>query len=419
MKTLMNRLYTTVFALFISIGVIAQTTTIDHYRPAGMEGLNVFEAPKTTNTPFEGIRVLVGGDFAIQLQGLSQTNSGDSLAELSNNFNLPTANLNIDVQLDKGVRLHMRTYMSSRNHVEGWVKGGFIQFDNLDFIEEGFAEEFMENFRIKVGMDDINYGDAHFRRTDNARAIYNQFVGNYLMDSFTTEPFMEFTYLKDGIIGVLGFTNGRLNQSPTPGDDGFVMYGKVGYDTQVNDDLRVRVTGSFYNSNDKGTRDYLYNGDRAGARYYNVLTGSNFAGRFVPGFAGGRTPVANRGYLTAIQVNPFVKFQGLEFFGLFENVSNGDADGSYTHLGAEVIYRLGEMENLFVGGRFNSVKGEASGTAATQEVSRINIGGGWFLTNNVVAKFEYVKQSYDAGFNGSELQGAEFDGFMIEAVIGF
>lgn len=419
MKNLIRSLFTMVLTLFVAVGVMAQSVTIDHYRPAGMEGLNVFEAPKTINTEFDGIRVLVGGDFAIQLQGLSQTNSGDSLAELSNNFNLPTANLNIDVQLEKGVRLHMRTYMSSRHHVEGWVKGGYIQFDNLDFIQEGLAEEFMESFRIKVGMDDINYGDTHFRRTDNARAIYNPFVGNYLMDAFTTEPFMEFTYLKNGIIGVLGFTNGRLNQSPTPGDDGFVMYGKLGYDSQINDDLRVRLTGSFYNSNDEGTRDYLYNGDRAGARYYNVTTGSDFAGRFVPGFAGGRTPVANRGYLTAIQVNPFVKFQGLEFFGVFENVSNGDADGSYTQLGTELLYRLGENENFYLGGRFNSVKGEASGTAATQEVSRLNIGAGWFLTNNVLAKFEFVSQSYDAGFDGTELQGAEFDGFMIEAVIGF
>ncbi len=410
MKNLISSLFTMVLTLFLVAGVMAQSSGIDHNRPAGFEGVNVFEAPKTADTPFDGIRVIVGGDFAIQLQGLSQTNSGDSLAELSNNFNLPTANLNIDVQLEKGVRLHMRTYMSSRHHVEGWVKGGYIQFDNLDFIDEGFMSDLMENFRIKVGMDDINYGDTHFRRTDNARAIYNPFVGNYLMDSFTTEPFMEFTYLKDEIIGVLGFTNGRLNQRPTPGDDGFVMYGKVGYDSQVNDDLRVRFTGSFYNSTDAGTRDYLYGGDRAGSRYYNILGGSDFDGRYNPRF----------GYQTAFQINPFVKFQGLEFFGVFENVSNGDdVGGGFTQLGAEVIYRLGEMENYFVGGRFNTVKGEQTDASATREISRINIGGGWFLTNNVVAKFEYVKQSYDAGFDGSNLQGAEFDGFMIEAVIGF
>ena len=34
---------------------------------------------------------------------------------------------------------------------------------------------------------EINYGDAHFRRSDNGNAIYNPFVGNYIMDAFTTE----------------------------------------------------------------------------------------------------------------------------------------------------------------------------------------------------------------------------------------
>ena len=410
MKNLINSLFTAVITLFLAVGVMAQSVTIDHNRPTGLNGVNVFEAPKTADNEFDEIRVLVGGDFAIQLQGLSQTNSGDSLGELSNNFNLPTANLNIDVQLEKGVRLHMRTYMSSKHHVEGWVKGGYIQFDNLDFIQEDFMADFMQNFRIKVGMDDINYGDTHYRRSDNARAIYNPFVGNYLMDSFTTEPFMEFTYLKDEIIGVFGVTNGRLNQRPTPGDDGFVVYGKLGYDSQINDDLRVRLTGSFYNSNDEGTRDYLYGGDRAGSRYYRVADGGDFDGRYNPRFP----------YQTAFQINPFVKFQGLEFFGVFENVSNGDdAGGGFTQLGAEVIYRLGEMENIFVGGRFNSISGEQADGASTREISRLNIGAGWFLTNNVVAKFEYVTQTYDSGFDGSSLQGAEFDGWVIEAVIGF
>ncbi len=72
-----------------------------------------------------------------------------------------------------------------------------------------------------------------------------------------------------------------------------------------------------------------------------------------------------------------------------------------------------------MGGRYNTVKGEASDQADTQEVSRINIGGGWFLTDNVLAKLEYVTSSYDgAGFTGM-YEGAAFNGFVIEAVISF
>jgi hypothetical protein len=228
--------------------------------------------------------------------------------------------------------MHLRTYLSSHHHNEAWVKGGYFQIDNLDVIQEGFLAGIMEVTRFRFGMDEINYGDTHFRRSDNAGAFYNPFVENYIMDSFTTEPFAEVTVMKSGFLAVAGFSNGRLNQSPTPGDDGYALYAKVGYDKQVNEALRLRLTGSVYNSTDAGTRDYLFNGDRAGSRYHNILetaeSASDFLPRFNPNFA----------YLTSYQVNPFAKYQGLEFFGVLEQVQGGDEGaGSYTHVGAELL----------------------------------------------------------------------------------
>lgn len=418
MKTLRN-----IFTLFFLAGLLTAGSTyaqvvkdLQYYRAPGLEGVNVFEAPKEAGTSFDGLYVRVGGDFAIQFQGLSQSNDADNLIELSNNFTLPTANLNMDVQLAEGMRMHLRTYLSSKNHNEAWVKGGYLQMDQLDFISEGFLAEIMEFTRFRFGMDEINYGDTHFRRSDNARAMYNPFVGNFIMDSFGTEPFGEVTVLNSGFIGVVGMSNGRLNQSPTEGDDGVAMYAKVGYDSQVNEDLRVRLTGSVYNSTDAGTRDYLYNGDRAGSRYYNVIEAmdeerpSNFLPRFNPGFA----------YQTAFQVNPFVKFQGFELFGVVEVSQGGPEDaGSYTQLGAEALFRFGNNENFYVGGRYNTVNGETTDGGPSQEISRINVGGGWFLTNNVMAKVEYVTQSYDgAGFTG-KFAGAEFSGIVLEAIVSF
>lgn len=404
-------------AFMLAFATAANAQLLNHlqyFRAPGKAGLNVFEPPKVTTVDFNGMFLKVGGDFAIQFQGLSQSNDANTLMELNDNMTLPTANMNVDVQIDEGMRMHLRTYLSSRNHSESWVKGGYLQVDNLNFISDGFLAGFMDVARFRFGMDEINYGDTHFRRSDNAGAIYNPFVGNYIMDSFTTEPFGEVTVMKSGFLGVLGLTNGRLNQSPMPGDDGIAAYAKVGYDSQLNEDLRVRLTGSYYTSSDKSTRDYLYAGDRAGARYYNILeteeSASNFRPRFNPGFA----------YHSAFQINPFVKFQGLEAFGVFEVSSNGeDTGGSYTQLGAEVLYRFGASEKVYVGGRYNTVKGEAGDEADMQEISRVNIGGGWFLTDNVLAKLEYVTSSYDgAGFTGM-YEGAAFSGFVFEAVISF
>lgn len=406
---------TLLIALLVGgVSVYAQTADdLQFFRDPGKDGINVFETPKENTVEYDGMVIKLGGDFALQFQGISQDNFDNTLLanDLANNFNLPTANLNLDVQLEDGLRMHLRTYLSSRHHAESYVKGGYMQVDKLDFISEGLASGLMESLTIRVGMDQFNYGDAHFRRSDNAAALYNPFVGNYIMDSFSTEPFIEFTYQNSGFIGVLGATNGRLNQSPTDGDNGFVMFGKLGYDTQVNEDLRVRLTGSFYNSSEESTRDYIYGGDRAGSRYYAVLEGSDFSGRFNPRF----------GTHTAFQINPFVKFQGLEFFGIYEITSNNDdAGGSFTQFGGELLYRFGMEENFYIGGRYNLVSGEAVDNAATQEINRLNIGGGWFMTDNVLTKLEYVSQNYeDDGWNTTVYQGAEFSGIMLEAVISF
>jgi hypothetical protein len=426
-------------ALFLVPAAIAQPMDddvafqdIQYFRPNSQAGLNMFEAPKEANATFNGFEVHIGGDFAVQFQGLSQSNDAGNLVNLTNNFALPTANLNLDVQVAEGVRMHLRTYLSSRNHPEAWVKGGYFQIDELNFIQEDFLSEVMDVARFRFGYDDINYGDTHFRRSDNARAIYNPFVSNYIMDAFTTEPFGEVSVFSNGFLGVAGLSNGRLNQSPVEGDDGVALYGKLGYDSQINEQVRARLTGSVYHSTDASTRDYLYGGDRAGSRYYLLLEvvdeerPSNFLPRFNPGFA----------HQTAFQINPFVEYQvmdnlGVELFGVFERSMGGGEvpisenqvvdNGGFTQLGGELILRFGPDKDFYLGGRYNYVTGEQVEDGPEMEITRTNIAGGWYMTPNVLAKIEYVTSSYDgAGFaDDPRFGGAEFDGFVLEAVIGF
>lgn len=79
------------------IGLAQNNRNLQYFRPAGQDGLNVFETPKVDTVEFDGIKVRVGGDFAIQFQGLDHENDADTLVELGSNFTLPTANLDIDV----------------------------------------------------------------------------------------------------------------------------------------------------------------------------------------------------------------------------------------------------------------------------------------------------------------------------------
>lgn len=394
---------------------------LQNFRPNGKAGLSIFETPKDTLTPFNGLKLWVGGAYALQFQSMNHENAANNLAELGSNFNLGTGNLDLNIQLADGLRMHMRTFLSSKHHNEAWVKDGYFQMDKLDFIAPGFLSEVMKYVTVKVGHMEINYGDLHFRRSDNGQALHNTFVGNYLMDSYTTEVAGEIYAQSNGIIGMIGLSNGRLNQSVTNLDSKPAVYGKLGYDSQINDDLRFRVTGSFYSVIGETNRTYLYGGDRAGSRYYKLFTlaedGSNsdFDGRINPGL---------NTKLTSIIINPFVKYQGLEFMGTYENASghasaDGDNTRSWNQIGAELVYRFGANENLYVAARYNTVSGELAGQTDKVSVNRFNIGGGWFLTENVLTKLEYVNQQYNDYPTGSKYDGAKFGGINIEAVVAF
>jgi len=408
--------------MFMATVAYAQQPALQFFRANDKTGLNVFETGKEDSVEWDKLKVRIGGAFGLQYQAVDHENAANNLVNLINNFNLPNANLDIDVQLYDGVRMHLRTYLSSRHHTETYVKGGYIQIDKLDFIKKDFLASLMSKTTVKIGQMENNYGDAHFRRTDNAQGLYNPFVGNYIMDSFTTEIGAEVYYQTNGWLAMVGITNGRLNQSVADTATRGAFIAKVGYDKQLNEDLRVRVTGSIYTVNNTSST-YLYGGDRAGSRYYKVMdvqggSTNDFSGRINPGF---------KTDMTSIMINPFVKFKGLEFFGVFETTSGFDkvkdaafdGDRTWTQIAGELIYRFGGKEQFYGGGRYNSVKGQLPGEETDKvTVTRFNIGGGWFMTKNIVAKVEYVSQEWK-DYPPGQFQDGKFNGIMIEAIIAF
>lgn len=433
--------------LFSVTSVFSQNKrSLNNFREPSKDGLNVFEAPKDTAVikAFDGIKVRIGGSSSLQFQALDHQNGRPAestigpgspwfaddgeggnanlpLKEIGSNFNLATANLDLDVALGDGLRMHLRTYLSSRHHPEPYVKGGYLQIDNLNWIGQGTLEDIMKYVTVKIGHMEVNYGDMHFRRSDNSNALYNPFVGNTILDAFTTEVAGEIYYRRNGWIAMVGLTNGKLNQSvDNPETTSPSIVAKLGWDKQINEDLRFRLTGSLYNTAHT-RRSYLYSGDRAGSRYYLVLGDPTRSA--VQDFRTGRFNPSFDHQMTAIMFNPFVKYKGLEFFGVAEFVSGRSQQANinernWTHIMAEVVYRFGNTENFYLGARYNTASGE---DVALNDVTidRYNIGGGVFFTKNVLAKIEYVNQTYDGFPVGNRLFEGEFNGFMIETVIQF
>jgi len=414
-----NRLYNIVLVTLLAAALplvsLAQVGKTQFSRPTSSEGLNYFESTKADQSPFEGLNIYWGAAFTQQFQALSHENSGAvELLEIGNGFNLATANLNLGVQLADGIQVNLITYLSSRHHAEAWVKGGYLQVDKMEMLNSDALNTLMEYVTIRAGHFEVNYGDAHFRRTDNGSALFNPFVGNLIMDSFATEIGAEVMVQKDGIFGLVAMTGGEIKgRVDRPDDRKASLIGKVGFDRQMNDDLRLRLAGGIYTTS-KSISNTLYSGDRAGSRFYDVLvegSGDDFRnGRVNPGF---------RSEVTAIQINPFIKFQDFELHGVYETATGASAseEGTRTfdQLAVDAIYRL---DNLYFGVRYNTVSGElSSGDDVT--IDRMQVGAGWFLTPNVLLKAAYVSQSYSDYPAESIYDNGKFNGVTIEGVVAF
>ena len=306
----------TIGALLNASSAAAQITNI---RPADQTGIDVFEAPKLDTIPFKGIRIGWGAAFTQDFQNLTHQNTAtpvfangvnsNQLIAIGPGFTTAMANLNLDVQLAQGIHVDLTTYLSTRHHNDAWVKGGYIQIDGSPFDVKPL-NDIMQYLTLRVGQFEVNYGDAHFRRTDGGNGMDNPFVGNLIMDAYTTEIGADATVRLGGLMAMVGFTGGASDgQVTSPGQHQPAYLAKVGFDGQPTDNLRVRLTASMYNDA-KSTDNVLYSGDRAGSHYFDVLentasteSGNAWSGNIQPGFTD---------HVASYVLNPFVKYYHLD-----------------------------------------------------------------------------------------------------------
>lgn len=461
MKTTIKFLSALLITLVVAFTAKAQQPALENFRPYDKSGLNIFETSKIDSVPFTGFKMRLGISSAFQFQGLKHENvvntdtlnggytivdaNNDSkddrtLIKLSNGFNLAMANLNLDAQLYDGVHMNLVLYLSSRHHQETWVKGGFIQFDKLTFLHSAAIDNMMKYVTLRFGDYEVNYGDQHYRRSDGGNTMYNPFIDNLIMDEFTTEIGGEIQVKINGFIAVAEMTGGEIkgDVSQQAAIDSVTgeynkkspsIIGKIGYDKQVNPDLRLRLTGSVYTTKSSASNT-IFGGDRTGSRYFGIMentvstyVANPFSSRLNPGF---------NDQVTTFMVNPFVKFHGLELFGTLEfangrKVTESTMDRKATQYAVDVIYRFTKKENFFIAGRYNMVSADMLFTAPgtfvpvtqTVSVNRVAVSAGWYVISNVLAKVEYVSQQYKDFPTYDIRNGGKFSGIMFEAALGF
>lgn len=404
-------------------------TRVQHFRPRDERGINMFEPPKEDSLVVTGFSLQWGAAFTQEFQGLRHGNSAaprvvngtdlNQLITIGNGFNNAVANLYLDAQVAPGIRVALSSYLSSRHHEETWVKDGYLLVDQSP-IDVPLLNTIMRYVTLKAGHFEVNYGDAHFRRSDNGQSIYNPLVGNYILDAFTTEIGEE-VYLRTGPwLLMSSITGGEVHGQVTqPAQRSASFIEKVGFDHQVMPDLRVRLTGSAY-ANWRAASNTIFTGDRGGSPFYDVLenTVSNeqsnaWSGQLRPGFANS---------VHAYVLNPFIKAGGLELFGNVETATGrADAEARKRTLRqqvADVVYRFAG-NRLYVAGRYDAVEGQMPNITNDISVKRGEFGGGWFVTPIILAKAEYVTQKYH-DFPVTDIRnGGKFNGFMLTGTVAF
>ena len=410
--------------------LLYRTIELQHVRPADQRGLNVFETPKDDTVPFEGMKLAWGGAFTQQFQGLGHENTATSnvvggvnanqLIVIGHGFNNAVANLNLGVQIAQGIRINVTTYASARHHQETWVKDGYILIDASP-IDNDYLNLLMQFVTVRVGQFEVNYGDQHFRRSDNGNTIFNPFVGNLLMDAFTTEIGGEAYFRLNGLLAMAGMTTGETKGQVTLADKRAPTYlGKLGYDKQMDSTHRVRLTGSLYRTAHT-VSNALYSGDRAGSRYYDVLENTTsteqanaWSGNVRPGMSDN---------ITAIVINPFVKMGGIELFGNVEQATGKAAaelgNRTWHQYAGEALYRFLPREQMYVGARYNVANGALAGVANSVSVNRTQLAAGWFITPALLTKIEWVTQQYNDFPTNDIRNGGKFRGFMVEGAVAF
>jgi hypothetical protein len=403
--------------------------TMQHFRPVDRRGINMFETPKEPGVEYTGFKLDWNAAFTSQVQILDHENAAlpvivngvnqNKLADIGFGFNNSTANLYLNAQLAKGIRVALTSYLSSRHHNETWVKDGYILVDASP-IDIKQLNKLFEYVTLRVGHFEINYGDAHFRRTDNGNAMYNAFVGNYIMDAFTTEIGGEAYLRHKGIIAMASITGGEVRGTVlTPEQRGPTVIGKLGFDRQVKPNLRVRLTGSMYHTN-RSLSNTLYGGDRAGSRYYYVL--ENTAATESAQFTSGNINPGFKNEVTATQINPFIKYGGLEVFGVVERAEGKSsveaASRAFNQQAIDVVYRALD-DYVFVGARYNRVTGLLSGFTDDVQANRWQFSAGMFLTSGIMMKAEYVNQEFK-GYPATHIRnGGRFNGMIFEGIVAF
>ena len=358
---------------------------------------------------------------------------GNPLAKVEPGFQNAFGDLGFIGKFGKNeeITVYMDMYLSSRNHPsQTYGNEGYILLrgvpENLQSLK--FLTPILSKVDIKAGHMLTDFGDAAQHRSNNAITQKNPLVGNFVVDPNIVSIGMQVSS-KPGRFGwLLGASNGTTTEDWNIGR-GFAYNAKV-YAYPVTG-LRTSLSYIGTDQSDNPTKAaggssmQMFTGNRSGERYAGVLGGGQAPGNVFP--QAGEKFSAAQFDVTFDNGSP-IKLYG--HYGRTQDLDlNGSAAGTpeekWNYYAADAVYNF--TPTLYGAVRYSGAQAiQLNGADSDGTVARMQIGGGFWLTRNLLLKMEYVQQKY-SGFRDGQVvnnniqawRDPEFSGVISEVSFSF
>lgn len=357
------------------------------------------------STPPASAAIYLGADLATWWNGTEAENAplvaGNDPNENSTGFGDPAANLHLHGDVFEGVDAYLEIYLlpdpagilssTGRNRVV--LNQGYLRVrDRLAWHELGPVD-------LTVGKFELDFGDRHRERSDNAEVQDNPLIGNGVLDPTAKQAGVEVSGALYGpaLQWVLAVTNGTT-LTAFEEDAGFaaapklygrtrtVLPGTVSYAVSA---YAVDHTGSFASATDNLFR----------AADASSLPGLNhYQGFAVPTFS-----LTGRD-VKAWQVDVGWENGTLEVDGWRGSYKDEDFTSlDVAYYGLEAVYRA--TPYLHGALRYSTADESPNTFFSDDQVERLQAGVGYALNEHTLAKLEWVDQTAEGfGVGGEDLE---------------
>lgn len=365
------------------------------------------------------------------VQALDQKNvveaAGTKLPGLEPGFQTAWGNLGVLATFgdEKEIEMFFDLFISSRNHPsttyghQGYLlmRGAPGKLKEIKPLVSLF-----QNIDLKVGHFHIDYGDHRLHGSDNALVFANPLIGNFVVDPEIVDIGAEVQSKPGKFNWLFGVSNGT-NTEDFRKDRGTALHAKVWLDAKP-----LRVALSAFNvdhSKSVASRNTLFAGNRDGERYGGVFGGAQ-------GQAPGQILPAAGKKVTAWQADVTYTAGDFEFYGNYGDTKDADTNGplpgkpveEWIYYAGQIVY--GVTPEIYVASRYSAGRPDSlAGRTSNGTVDRIQFGGGYKVTENMLVKLELVKEQY-SGFKTGEIVGGlraveepEFSGGLMEFAFRF